>query len=244
MNDPFADAVERDGFAVAPAAVDAELVSALTRAVSNFRGGHRAQGVYRRGEVYALRNLFDLVPETRRTLDAPAVRESIVAVLGSEAFCVRAIFLDKSPRASSRTSWHQDATVVVKARAEVTGFGPWTRKAGAQHVMAPPGTLSSMLSLRIHLDACGESGATRVVPGSHAYGRLPADSIEQFTRYDVAACEVKKGEIVAMRPLLLRASGPTAPDGPRRVIQLDFCARRLPTPLEWRERLPLSGLGR
>ncbi len=241
MNSQFADVVERDGFAVVPAALDGELVSALSRAVSGFAGGGRAQGVHRRGELYALRNLFDLLPETKRALEATAVRDSVVAVLGAEAFCVRALFLDKSPRAGSRTSWHQDATIVVKEKVEVTGFGPWTRKAGVQHVMAPPGTLSAMLTLRLYLDDCGESsGAIRVVPGSHAYGRLPEDSIEQFTRYDVTACAVEKGGLVAMRPLLLRASSPGVGSGSRRVIQLDFSARKLPPPLEWRESLPIS----
>jgi ectoine hydroxylase-related dioxygenase (phytanoyl-CoA dioxygenase family) len=101
-----------------------------------------------------------------------------------------------------------------------------------------------MLTLRLYLDGCDESsGAMRVVPGSHAYGRLPEDSIEQFTRYGVTACAVKKGGLVAMRPLLLRASSPAVSDGPRRVIHLDFCARRLPPPLEWREALPILRLG-
>jgi ectoine hydroxylase-related dioxygenase (phytanoyl-CoA dioxygenase family) len=160
----------------------------LSGAVSTLPAG-REQGVYRRGDVYALRNLFDLVPETKAALQATAVREVVRAVLGPEAFCVRALFLDNTPRANWKVPWHQDATIVVKERAEIVGFGPWTMKAGLQHVVAPPGTLSAMLTLRLHLDDCDESsGAIRVVRASHEYGRLPEDSIEQFTRYDVTTC--------------------------------------------------------
>ena len=123
----------------------------------------------------------------------------------------------------------------------MTGFGPWTMKAGLQHVAAPPGTLSAMLTLRLHLDDCDLSmGAMRVVRGSHEYGRLPQDSIEQFTRYDVTHCEVPRGGLMAMRPLLLHSSSAGTAPGSRRVIHLDFCARKLPLPLEWRDAYPLA----
>lgn len=236
----LAEAVERDGFAILGNALESDLAAELARAVSAFAGGRRDQGVHARGGVYALRNLFELVPESKMALRALAVRDVVRAVLGPEAFCVRGLFLDKTPRANWAVPWHQDATIVVKERAEVTGFGPWTVKAGLQHVAAPPGTLSAMLTLRLHLDGCDEStGAMRVVPGSHQYGRLPEDSIEQFTRYQTATCAVPEGGLMAMRPLLLHASSRAAAPGSRRVIQMDFSARGLPAPLEWRDRHPL-----
>ncbi len=232
----FIDAVERDGFAILPDALDPELASALTAALSAFTGGRREEGVYRRGDLYAIRNLFDLIPGTKAVLRASGLRDAVIAVLGPDAFCVRSLFLDKAPRANWKVGWHQDATVVVKEKVETVGFGPWTRKAGLQHVTAPPGTLSAMLVVRIHLDDCDEStGGLRVVRGSHAYGKLPEDSIGQFTGFDVTACPVARHALLAMRPLLLHASSPATEPGSRRVIQLDFCARRLPLPLEWRE---------
>ncbi|HEY7700406.1 MAG TPA: phytanoyl-CoA dioxygenase family protein [Vicinamibacteria bacterium] len=236
----LAEAVERDGFAILPDALEPDLVTSLSVAVSGFSGGRREQGVYARGAVYALRNLFDLVPETKQALRARALGNVVSAVLGPGAFCVRALFLDKTPRSNWKVPWHQDATIVVKARAEVTGFGPWTTKAGLQHVAAPPGTLSAMLTLRLHLDDCDEaSGAMRVVPSSHQDGRLPQDSIEQFTRYDATAIPMRRGGLLAMKPLLIRRANASTRPGPRRVIHLDFCARRLPLPLEWRTAYPL-----
>ena len=240
MDRVFVDAVESDGFAIVPDALDSELTAALSRAVADFTGGCREEGIYRRGSLYGIRNLFDAVPETKAVLGASAVREVALDVLGPGAFCVRSLFLDQIPRVRWKGSWRQDVTIVVKERAEVTGFGPWMRKAGRQHVVAPPGTLSTMLSLKLHLDDCEEASAMRVVPASHQYGRLPEDSIEQFTRYDVTRCVVGRRGIVAMRPLLLRASSPATELGSGRVVQLDFCARSLPVPLEWRERHPLD----
>jgi Phytanoyl-CoA dioxygenase (PhyH) len=236
MDRSFVDAVEHDGFAILPDALDPELAIALSEAVAAFTGGCREEGVYRRGELYAIRNLFDLVPGTKTVLRASALRDAVTAVLGPEAFCVRSLFLDKTPRANWKVPWHQDSTVVVKERVETVGFGPWTRKAGLQHVVAPPGTLSAMLVVRLHLDDCDEpTGGLRVIRGSHAYGKLPEDSIGQFTGFDVTACPVARRGLLAMRPLLLHASSPARVPGSRRVIQLDFCARKLPLPLEWRE---------
>jgi hypothetical protein len=220
-----AEAVERDGFAIVNGALSCELAERVSSAISSSQG-----------DAFALRNLFELAPITRELLEALLVREAVGAVLGREAFCVRAVFLDRAPRANWRVRFHQDSAVVVKERFEVTGFGPWRTKGGALHVTAPPGTLSSMLTVRVHLDRGGEGGcAARVVPGSHHYGRLPEDSIEQFTRYDVASLAVEKGGILVLRPLLLRASGEGANRGSMRVVQLDFAARNLPAPLEWRE---------
>jgi hypothetical protein len=145
MSTDLLETVERDGFAILPDSLEPDLVSALSDAVSTFSGGCREQGVHRRGDLYAIRNVFDLVPDTKAALRASAVRDAARALLGPEAFCVRALFFDKTPRANWKVPWHQDVTIVVKERAEVTGFGPWTMKAGLQHVAAPPGTLSAMV---------------------------------------------------------------------------------------------------
>lgn len=232
-----AEVIERDGYAVIPDAVDDGLVSELGAAIGAVKSG---DGVYDRGGVYAIRNLLELAPDVKKALQAPKVREVVETVLGREARLVRGLFLDKTPRSNWAVSWHQDATVTVKARGEATGFGPWSTKAGVQHVMAPPGLLSYMLTLRLHLDDCShEDGALKAIQASHQYGRLPEDSISQFTGGGVVSFNVPKGGALAFRPLLIHASDAAAAPGSRRVIQLDFCARRLPLPLEWYEAHPV-----
>ncbi|MGH9337167.1 MAG: hypothetical protein ACRD21_25765, partial [Vicinamibacteria bacterium] len=62
--------LERDGFTIIPDALEPELVEELSSAIAGFPGGERQRGVYARGGIYALRNLYDLVPGTRKALQA------------------------------------------------------------------------------------------------------------------------------------------------------------------------------
>jgi Phytanoyl-CoA dioxygenase (PhyH) len=238
-----AESIERDGYAVIADALSPELLEELGAAIEGASEGH---GVHRGGggTVYAIRDLFEVAPAARRVLEAEALNELVVAGLGPDAACVRALFVDRAPRAGWGVAWHQEATIALKERVEVTGFGPWTMKDGVQHVVAPPGTLSAMLSVRAHLDDCGvDEEGIAVIPTSHQYGRLPDDSIEQFTRYDVTPVPIRKGGLLATKPLLIRRAAAPGRPGPRRVIHLDFCARRLPLPLQWHVSYPISDGG-
>jgi len=233
----YAEIIERDGYAVLADALDEALLAELSATIGAVTSGN---GVYDRGGVYAIRNLLKLAPDVKNALRAAKVRDVVESVLGRDAMLVRGLYLDKTPRANGAVSRHQDATVTVRARGEATGFGPWSTKAGIQHVLAPSGLLSYMLTMRLHLDDCGEhQGALKAISASHQYGRLPIDSIGQFTRMKVVTCSVEKGGLLAFRPLLIHASDAAKEPGSRRVIQLDFCARKLPLPLEWYEAYPV-----
>ena len=229
----YAAAIESDGFAIVRDALGADLVSELGTAVESVTDG---PGVRSRNGIYAIRNLLSLAPGVKHALGAPVLKSLVESSLGTGAFLVGASFFDRSREASWKVPWHQDATITVRERVETTGFGPWSVKAGIHHVQAPPHVLYALLSLRLHLDGCEEEqGALRVIPGSHNFGRLPTDSIPQFTRGAFQTCCVPKGGILAMKPLLLHASSAAATAERRRVIHLDFTARSLPAPLEWYE---------
>jgi ectoine hydroxylase-related dioxygenase (phytanoyl-CoA dioxygenase family) len=233
----YAEIVERDGFTVLADVLDDTLISELRTTIGAVTSG---DGVYNRGGVYAIRNLLKLAPDVKNALRAPKVRDVVESVLGRDAMLVRGLYLDKIPRTNWAVSWHQDAAVTVKARGEATGFGPWSTKGGVQHVMAPPGLLAYMLTIRLHLDECGEDqGGLKAISASHQYGRLPLESIGQFTSVGEVACNVPKGGLLAFRPLLIHASDAAKECGSRRVIQLEFCARKLPLPLEWYEAYPV-----
>ena len=224
--------VRRDGFAVVPRALDEGALSAFEESLENVAHG---EGVLRRGGVYAIRNLFAVLPAARELANSAAVRALVEPVLGPDAFVVRGVLFDKTPAAPWKVAWHQDLTVAVRGRAEVEGFGPWSLKAGVQHVQPPARVLEGLLAVRLHLDDCGDSnGPLRVLPGSHLYGRLSA---EEITRRRESAspvtCLVQRGGAVLMRPLLLHSS--PAPQLPRRrrVVHLEFANAPLPCGLEW-----------
>jgi hypothetical protein len=231
----FVEAVQRDGYAILPGVVDARTVTALLEALDRACAG---VGIQERGGPYAIRNLLEVVPEVRELAKLPALRTLVEPILGPQAFVARGLLFDKIPSANWKVPWHQDVTIAVCERQEVPGFGPWSRKAGTQHVQPPVTLLEQMLSLRVHLDDCdAENGPVLVLPGSHRQGRLSAEAIGAWKERGAAVCcAVPCGGVLLMRPLLLHASQPARIPGHRRVLHLEFASAPLPGGLEWKEK--------
>ena len=226
------DEVEQFGFATRDGVLSDPEVKALLAAMERV---DEIGSVRTRGGVFAVRNLLDVSPEVPRLASSPAVRRLVEAVLGPECIPVRGILFDKIPGANWKVPWHQDVTIAVRDRVEAEGFGPSSIKAGVLHVQPPPGVLENMLSVRLHLDACGEeNGALRVIPGSHRRGRIPESEIPSMRQGNSErVCAVGVGGALLMRPLLLHASSPSRAPEHRRVIHLDFAAIELPTGMSW-----------
>ena len=95
--------------------------------------------------------------------------------------------------------------------------------------------LQSLVALRAHLDDCGpESGVLRVVPRSHRHGRLSADAAKTLRQQDgEVACLARRGDVLAMRPLLLHSSSKTRSASRRRVLHFLFGPPELPCGLRW-----------
>jgi ectoine hydroxylase-related dioxygenase (phytanoyl-CoA dioxygenase family) len=95
-----------------------------------------------------------------------------------------------------------------------------------------------MLALRVHLDDCGpDNGPLRVIPGSHASGWVDEHVDAWRQRVPEFTCQVRLGGVLAMRPLLLHASGAAANPSHRRVIHIEFAHQDLPGGLEWNQRI-------
>jgi hypothetical protein len=166
--------------------------------------------VRRRGGIFAARNLLDVFPEVQRLARSPVIRELVVPVLGSDCFPVRGILFDKIPGANWKVPWHQDVTIVVQDKIEIEGFGPWSTKADVLHVQPPAMVLENMLSVRLHLDACGEdNGALRVIAGSH---QRPDSRRKDFIS---SSCWSREG--VCCRK---RRSAPDAPSATPRILAI------------------------
>lgn len=150
---------------------------------------------------------------------------------------VRAIYFDKSPEANWLVPWHQDLTLALRQRAEVPGFGPWSVKDGIPHVQPPITALERMMTIRIHLDdADASNGALRVLPATHQFWRLDATRIQSLrSERTEVLCEVKAGDAVLMRPLLLHASSRSTSPRHRRVLHIEYAGFELPAPLEWND---------
>jgi hypothetical protein len=194
-----------------------------------------SDSVRQKGGTYAIRNLFDVVPEATHLSASPKIRRIVEAVLGSNAIPVRGILFDKTPGANWKVPLHQDLTIAVERREDLPGFGPWSLKSGVLHVQPPTAVLEKMLSIRLYLDACDASnGPLRVIRGSHTAGRLTNSAMQTLREsHGLTSCVVGAGDALVMRPLLAHSSGPSRRPGHRRVIHLDFAAGPLPGGLEW-----------
>lgn len=132
--------------------------------------------------------------------------------------------------------WHQDTVVAVAERTETPrGFGAWSRKSGVDHIVAADSLLSRMVTLRVALDDADASrGALRVIPGSHVRGVVdPAQVAEAVASQEPTVCEVRAGDVLAMRPLLLHSSTRAELPGRRRVVHLEYAAGPPPEKLRW-----------
>lgn len=232
--------IRQAGFAVIARVVDDQTVDRLRRAVEAL--GEREE-VLRRGSIYGVRNLLEVLPEAAEIAADPVLRRLAEAVLGPGCFAVRGTLFDKNPAANWSLFWHQDSIITVREKRDVPGFSKWSQKAGVWHVEPPHDVFERMLTLRLHLDDCAhDNGPLRVLGGSHAGGWLD-DEIDQWKqRGRETVCVVPAGGVVAMRPLLLHASSASQLPRHRRVLHIEYAAEDLPGGLEWNVRVGREGL--
>lgn len=231
-HNPCREDFERTGFDIVPDVIEPDAIAAL---IASLEQVDETDGLLQRAEAaYAIRNLL-LVPAVKSLAESTRVRALVENILGQQALAVRGLLFDKTPGANWKVAWHQDLTIALKERREVPGYGPWSVKAGVQHVQPPASILEKMLTLRLNLDDCGESnGPLRVLSGSHRSGKLSATEIQDWRkRVPAVDCLGKRGSVLLMRPLLLHASSAAQTPGHRRVIHLEFAGGELDGGLRW-----------
>jgi hypothetical protein len=177
-------------------------------------------------------------PRIQALILASAIAEWIAFFGGESCRVVRAILFDKSPETNWMVPWHQDASIAVESRHDLPGFGPWAIKDGEHHCQPPLSVLESIVTIRLHLDACpADAGPLRVVRGSHRLGLLSEHEIAQVARAgDIVEAVTPRGGAVITTPLAVHSSAKAAATaGRRRVLHLDCSAISLPEPLRWAE---------
>lgn len=226
----YATTFRREGYFIREDVISCQEVEELRRAIAALPVG---QEVRRKRSVYGVRNLLEICPAVQSLAVNESVRRFATAVLGDDAFAVRAIFFDKVPDANWSLCWHQDNVIAVKERRAVSGFVAWSQKAGVWQVQPPAEILAQMVAVRVHLDDCGpDNGPLRVIPGSHRFGWLD-DKLDAWkSRVPEVVCTVRCGGVVAICPLTLHASAASRVVGHRRVIHIEYAAAELPAGLQ------------
>ena len=79
-----------------------------------------------------------------------------------------------------------------------------------------------------------QSGPLRVVPGSHAFGRLDMAHADELRKdHGEVVVPVPRGGALVMRPMILHASSKASQPKPRRVLHFVFGPAHLPLGLAW-----------
>lgn len=186
-------------------------------------------------DLFAIRQFFKHLPAVADIVMSSKLGNIVKESFGDSYFVVKSIYFDKPPASNWFVSYHQDLTISVSNRIAVDGFGSWTLKEGQFAVQPPLEILQDNITLRIHLDDTSKTnGALKVVPGSHLKGIYRPETINWNIEKEFD-CEVPRGGVMIMKPLLLHSSGRTLNNKRRRVIHIEFSRCNLPDGLQWAE---------
>lgn len=187
-------------------------------------------------DLFAIRQFLKEVPETYKLIFNDALQALINDLFGGGYFVVKSIYFDKPEQSNWFVAYHQDLTISVDKKIAVDGFGPWTKKQNQYAVQPPLSILENNFTIRIHLDETDEhNGALKVIDGSHLKGIYRPEYIDWTTEKETT-CNVPRGGVMIMKPLLLHSSGRTTNSKKRRVIHIEFSSAKLPEGLNWSER--------
>ncbi len=227
-----------DGFDRYPGVYTPEETAGLIRSIE---AAILPEAAGRSGDLFAIRQLLKTIPALVPAVFTPALLAVLRDVAGPGYFLVKSIYFDKPPASNWYVASHQDLTISVDAKADVPGFSLWTVKKGQYAVQPPLGILENIVTVRIHLDDTdAENGALRVLPGSHRNGVLRAGAVP-WTDAEEVCCDVPRGGVMVMKPLLLHRSLRATGGRRRRVIHLEFSNATLPEGLNWAEQLAVPG---
>jgi len=232
-----ADQLSADGYVIIPDVFTPSECDAILQCID---AAAQDKTTFRKSaDLFAIRQFLKELPETQALILSDKLKSLISGLFGQGYFVSKSIYFDKPARSNWFVAYHQDLTISVDKKIELTGFGPWSAKQDQYAVQPPLSILEDNFTVRIHLDDTdAANGALKVVPGSHRKGIYRPETID----WDVEAehiCPVPRGGIMMMRPLLLHASGRSTNDRKRRVAHIEFSKAALPGNLRWSEHLPM-----
>lgn len=188
-------------------------------------------------DLFAIRQFLKEIPEATNLVFNDNLNNVIKQLFGENYFVVKSIYFDKPESSNWYVSYHQDLTISVDQKVELENFGPWTVKQNQFAVQPPINILENIFTIRIHLDDTDENnGALRVIPKSHSKKIYRPETIDWSTETETT-CNVSKGGIMIMKPLILHSSSRTTNNKKRRVIHIEFSNQELPAELKWAERM-------
>ena len=229
--------LSQQGFLIVKSAIPLSYIDALKCDYQNLKSSEKRGGIRNAEKVLA--SVKDVVTsaEVVRLLQQYMPNRSNNTehqLCDTEPTLVRAILFDKTPQQNWLVAWHQDKTVCVTHKKDLTGWGPWSLKGRVIHVQPPLPVLEQQLALRIHLDTANlENGCLKILPASHRAGLIDERKIPDMNKEHAVACEAEVGDVLLMKPHVLHASSKAQKPASRRVLHLEFSTYRLPEGMAW-----------
>lgn len=224
-----------DGYTIINDVFDASEIALI---IGQIEQADKSNPTFRKtADLFAIRQFFKELPAVRISIFIEKFKHIITHLFGNDCFVVKSIYFDKPEKSNWFVAYHQDLTISVNQKMDLPGFGPWTVKHNQYAVQPPINILQDNFTIRLHLDDTDEgNGALKVIPGSHTKGIYRAETIDWNVETEVF-CEVNRGGIMIMRPLLLHASKRSTSSKRRRVLHIEFSKAWLPEPLNWSEKI-------
>lgn len=227
--------IEKNGFAIVENIYTNIEIQQLLEIIDNT---DTSSATFRKSDnLFAIRQFLKEIPETLPILLNNSLKQLIKELFGEDYFAVKSIYFDKPGESNWFVAYHQDLTISVDTKIEIEGFGPWTIKQNQFAVQPPIELLENIFTIRIHLDETNkENGALKVIPQSHNKKIYRAETIDWSIETETI-CEVPKGGVMLMKPLLLHSSSKSTNNNRRRVIHIEFSDKKLPNRLQWAEKM-------
>lgn len=233
----YSKEINSEGFAIIEAIYSDSEVEKIISEIEKVTQATTDNATFRKSDdLFAIRQFHKEIPETLPYVFNQNLLEFIKTNFGQNYFITKTIYFDKPEKSNWFVSYHQDLTISVNKKIDVKHFENWTVKQNQFAVQPPKEILENNFTIRIHLDrTTKDNGALKVLNASHKKGISRVENINLNEEIETI-CEVEKGGIMIMKPLLFHASNKTTNNERRRVIHIEFSNQILPNELEWSEK--------
>ena len=237
----YLNQINNEGFSIINNIYTKNEIEKLISLIENTTKNEFNSSTFRKSQdLFAIRQFHKEIPETLDLIFNQNLKEIIKSNFGTGYFITKSIYFDKPEKSNWFVAYHQDLTISVDKKIDVENFENWTVKQNQYAVQPPKEILENNFTIRIHIDkTTKDNGALKVINNSHSKGILRIENLD-FKNEKETICEIEKGGIMIMKPLLFHASNKTTNSERRRVIHIEFSKQELPAELQWSERTVLK----
>jgi ectoine hydroxylase-related dioxygenase (phytanoyl-CoA dioxygenase family) len=233
----YLNEINSEGFAIIDKVYSENEIEKIISEIEKVTENESENSTFRKSQdLFAIRQFHKEIPKTLNFIFNQNLREIIKLNFGENYFITKSIYFDKPEKSNWFVAYHQDLTISVDKKTEIENYENWTTKQNQFAVQPPKEILEQNFTIRIHIDkTTKENGALKVLNKSHKKGIVRTENIEVENETETI-CEVEKGGIMIMKPLIFHASNKTTNNERRRVIHIEFSNQKLPNELEWSEK--------